>query len=132
MANKPKQIGTWTESKVVSYLIERGLNARREVLHGSYDQGDVWCATPGGLLLIVEVKGGRAAESASPEQIARWFREAEIECGHARGDLAALVTKVAGRGDARIGDWSLHVKEPYGLVTTQLKNIVQWIKVNDA
>lgn len=92
MSNPSKRIGTETESRVVNWLRQTGFpDARREVLHGSKDQGDiVICASP---LVIAECKGGKAAEQASAGQIVQWMTETETEAVNAGADLAALIVR---------------------------------------
>lgn len=127
--SKAKAIGTRGETAVVNYLADRGLVAKREVLHGSVDFGDVHCLLPwdSDRLLVIQVKAGRYAET-SMEQYDAWLAQAERQAGAAGADLAALVTKVSGRGDARVGDWTLHYREPWGRCSTRLSGIITWLK----
>lgn len=108
--NKPKAIGTAAESAVVKYLHSIGytpVTAMRKTLSGSADVGDVWCHHAYGTL-IIEVKGGEAAKSASHNQIEAWLAEATLEAQNANLDtvvLPVLVTQTRGIGPARAGDW---------------------------
>jgi len=103
---RSKQIGTAAETAVVRYLESNGWSARRVVLHGAKDQGDIHVDTAGLCTVAVEVKAGRAAETASLEQVKLWWGETEREAVNA-GPTARplLVTKRAGRGVTRVGDW---------------------------
>ena len=103
---KSKQIGTWTESAVVEYLKANGSpEAKREVLHGSKDEGDVRVNS----WVVLEVKGGHAAETASDAQIAAWLEEAEVERVHAGAAFSALVRKRKGKGRDNAGAWYVHL-----------------------
>ena len=52
MTNKPKARGTAGESAVVRYLLEHKVLAKREILHGSIDHGDVHVHTKKGLIVL--------------------------------------------------------------------------------
>ena len=112
MTNRPKQIGTWTETSIVLYLRANGFGgademsaAQRITLHGSTDHGDVGVC-PG---VMIESKGGHAAENASDAQIAVWLDETELERIARGADVAALVTKRKGKGRANAGQWWAHL-----------------------
>ena len=112
MTNRPKQIGTWTETSIVLYLRANGFGgademsaAQRITLHGSTDHGDVGVC-PG---VMIESKGGHAAENASDAQIAVWLDETELERMARGADVAALVTKRKGKGRASAGQWWAHL-----------------------
>lgn len=102
--SKSKDIGTWTETQVVKHARTRGFpHADRHVLKGSNDEGDVWLDSRG--RLIVEVKGGKAAETASDTQVRAWLDETERERINAGAARAFLVLKRAGKGTQQIGQW---------------------------
>ena len=70
--SKAKNIGTRAETAVRNYLLSAGygeLEAHRNVLTGSDDQGDVWLREPDHGLIVFELKGGNMAKSASFEQV---------------------------------------------------------------
>jgi hypothetical protein len=59
--SKAKDIGTRAETAVRNYLLSVGygqLEAHRNVLMGSMDQGDVWLREPQHGLIVFELKGG--------------------------------------------------------------------------
>lgn len=91
MANRSKQKGTAAESALVKYLTERGIEARRIVLHGSKDEGDVWTPT-----LSFEVKNCRTMA------LAQWVDEATVEWINA-GRPVVVCHKRVGKGSP--GDW---------------------------
>lgn len=102
MVNRPKQIGTACETAVVNYLRPNGFPfAERIALHGALDEADVQ-ACPG---VTLEVKGGKAAESASDATIAVWLAQAEAERVNRGADVTPLVCKRAGKGAANAGAW---------------------------
>jgi hypothetical protein len=105
--SKSKAIGTRAETAVRNYLLSVGyspLDAHRNVLKGSDDEGDVWLREERGLI-VFEIKGGKSAKDASYGQIAKWYEEAETEKENANGRLGFLVTQRAGIGYPRAGDW---------------------------
>lgn len=106
--SKAKQIGTSAETGVRNHLLREGyseLDARRNVLTGSLDQGDVWLHDEKHGLIVFEVKGGASAKTASHEQTIKWLEEARVECLNASGSYGFLVTQRAGFSAARSGDW---------------------------
>ena len=102
MTNKPKHIGTAAETAVVGWAAANGFNqAERRALHGSHDQGDILLC----LGVIIEVKAGKKAETAADALIDMWLDQTETERLNAQADIGVLVTKRAGYGTSRVGDW---------------------------
>ena len=100
MVNPSKAIGTQAETLVVRYLQANGFGtAERRALHGTYDLGDI-TGIPG---VVIEVKSGHAAETASDGLINAWLAETETERRNADADIGVLVVKRKGKGSA--GDW---------------------------
>lgn len=105
MVNKPKGIGTACETAIVRYLNIDGFpQAERSALHGNMDRGDI-TGTPG---IAWESKGGKAAETASDAQIMAWLSDTEVERQNASAAYGVLVTKRAGIGPNRAGEWWAH------------------------
>ena len=105
--SKAKQIGTRAETAVRNYLLSVGyseMDAHRNVLKGSDDEGDVWLRTPTGLI-VFEIKGGKAAKDASYGQVQKWLVETETERKNADAKQGFLVTQRAGVGYPRAGEW---------------------------
>ena len=99
---RPRDIGTAAETAVVRYLVANGWpSAERRALKGNLDQGDV-TGCPG---LVIEVKGGNAAKTASDGQITAWLAETETERLNAKADIGVLVLQRAGCGPANVGRW---------------------------
>ena len=71
----------------------------------------MWLRLPQGLV-VIEVKGGHAAEGASIGQCSAWMDEAERECVNAKGIQAILVTKRKAIGQARAGEWWAYFRRP--------------------
>ena len=110
--SKAKQIGTRAETAVKNYLLSVGytpLQAHRNVLKGSADEGDVWLREPNWGLIVFEVKGGKAAKDASFNQIQKWWNEALTEKKNAKADYGFLVTQRAGVGYPRAGEWWAYI-----------------------
>tara|TARA_B110000459_G_scaffold12474_1_gene12379 strand:+ start:277 stop:717 length:441 start_codon:yes stop_codon:yes gene_type:complete len=106
--SRSKAIGTKAETALRNYLLSAGygqLEAHRNVLTGSEDEGDVWVRDPKHGLIVFEVKGGKAAKEASHEQMKKWFKEAELERDNAGGAYGFLVTQRTGVGYPRAGEW---------------------------
>lgn len=106
--SKAKQIGTAAETAVRKFLLSQDyteLEAHRNVLKGTNDEGDVWLREPRRGLCVFEVKGGKAAKEASYGQIEKWYQEAELEKKNASGRFGFLVTQRAGVGAPRAGEW---------------------------
>ncbi|HEY9249376.1 MAG TPA: hypothetical protein VIO38_09605 [Rariglobus sp.] len=102
MVNKPKSIGTAVETAVVRVARQHGFpNADRLTLTGNKDRGDIGLC-PG---VVVETKGGRAAETASDNLIQAWLVETETERLNAGAAQAFLVTKRAGVGASNAHRW---------------------------
>ena len=101
--SRSKQIGTAGENAVVKFLLANGWPyAERRILSGVHDKGDI-TGTPG---LCWEVKAGKAAETASDEQIAKWlYGETETERVNANAAIGILVVKRRGIGATRAGEW---------------------------
>jgi hypothetical protein len=106
--SKAKAIGTRAETAVRNYLLSVGyspLEAHRNVLTGSEDQGDVWLRDENHGLIIFELKGGDMAKKASYEQVQKWMGEVKREKAHSSADFGFLVTQRAGVGYPRAGQW---------------------------
>ena len=106
--SKAKAIGTRAETAVRNYLLSVGystLDAHRNVLTGSLDQGDVWLRDENYGLIVFELKGGDMAKKASYEQCQTWFKEAQREKENADASFGFLVTQRAGVGYPRAGQW---------------------------
>lgn len=111
--SKSKAIGTKAETAVRNYLLSAGytaLEAHRNVLKGSDDEGDVWLRDQRNGLIVFEVKGGKAAKEASYQQIQKWYKEAQLERDNANGSYGFLVTQRAGVGYPRAGEWWAYVE----------------------
>lgn len=107
MTNRPKAKGTAAESAVVRFLTERHVLAKREILHGGKDHGDVHVHTKKGLI-VLEVKAYKTWASA--RQLDAWMVEADIEGVNAGADASALVVKRPGSGAANAADWLVFMR----------------------
>jgi hypothetical protein len=106
--SKAKAIGTRAETAVRNYLLSIGyteLEAHRNVLKGSDDEGDVWLRDENHGLIVFEIKGGKAAKEASYQQIQKWHEEAVTERNNAKAAFGFLVAQRAGVGYPRAGEW---------------------------
>jgi len=113
MVNKSKNIGTKFESQMVNFLRANGFEkAKREVLHGSIDEGDVFPCEG----LMFECKAGAQAENASDEQLRKWCLETETERINARVKVGVLVVKRKAHGVTKMGG-SWVVQNDAGMLT---------------
>lgn len=111
--SKAKAIGTRAETAVRNYLLSVGyseLEAHRNVLKGSDDEGDVWLREKTYGLIVFEIKGGKAAKDASYQQVQKWYQEADTEKTNANASFGFLVTQRAGVGYPRAGEWWAYAK----------------------
>ena len=101
MTNRPRAIGTRAETLVTRWLQDHGFpQARRQPLTGNKDQGDILaCTDP---TVILEVKAGEQASTASMGLIRQWLQQTENEMLHAHADLGVLVQYRRGRS---VADW---------------------------
>lgn len=111
MTNRPRAIGTRTESLVARWLQDNGWpTARRQPLYGNKDQGDIIvCEQP---KVLIECKGGAAAENASATVIDEWLAQTATERANAGAVLAVLIVRRHRRPPALwdawmpAGDWA--------------------------
>jgi hypothetical protein len=97
----PKSIGTHAESAVLRQLKPYWPEARREVLHGHRDIGDiVGCGQ-----MMFEVKGGDKARTAGPELVSGWLAETERERQLGGARFGILVMQRSGYGEDRADRW---------------------------
>ena len=100
--SRSKDIGTAGESAVVKVLRVNGFpDAERAALRGNQDIGDI----TGIGAVCVEVKSGKAAESASDGQVLAWMAELDTECVNKGADLGVLVMKRKGVGHGNAERW---------------------------
>lgn len=103
--SRPRDIGTRVETAIVRTARQHGFpHAERKPLYGNLDQADV-ALCPG---VLIESKGGKAAENASDNQIAEWMDEAEVSRVNAGASLCFLVTKRKGVGAPNAHRWWAH------------------------
>lgn len=102
MTNKSKNLGTAAESAVVKVFKDAGFRAKRLTLHGSKDVGDIDIGLDD---VVIEVKGGAAAERASDGQVDAWLGETAKEVANAGASFGVLVVKRKGIGPANAGRW---------------------------
>jgi hypothetical protein len=103
MVNRPKQIGTATETAVTRLANLSGFPfAERRALAGAADKGDILMC-PG---FILEVKGGHMAEKASDAQVLNWLIETENERVNSGAAHSMLIVKRKGVGAERCRYWS--------------------------
>jgi hypothetical protein len=105
---KAKDIGTRAETAVRNHLLSAGyseLDAHRNVLKGTQDEGDVWLREINRGLIVFEVKGGKMAKEASHGQVQKWLQEAWTERDNAGANYGFLVTQRPGVGYPRAGEW---------------------------
>ena len=111
--SKSKDIGTRAETAVRNHLLSAGyseLEAHRNVLKGTADEGDVWLREKTHGLIVFEIKGGKSAKEASHGQVLKWFAEADTERFNAKAEYGFLVVQRGGVGYPRAGEWWAYAK----------------------
>lgn len=104
MANPSKNKGTAAETAVVKYAWSVGFHeAERIALAGANDQGDVVLMRDP--KIILEIKAGKAAQTASLGQIGKWLDETRAERINASAKHGLLIVQRQGFGNARVGQW---------------------------
>lgn len=117
--SKQRQKGTRHETALVEYLKANGFpDARREVLHGARDVGDIGGITWQGKPVVIEAKDHQTQRPKA------WLEEAEAERVNAGADIAAVVAHRKGCGKARFGENDVfielrHVARLLGTETNQ-------------
>lgn len=100
--NRSKAKGTAAESAVVRYANMNGYPfAERRPLSGAADRGDILLC-PG---VIIEVKAGKTAQTASLGKVNGWLAETKRERDNAGAAIGILVIQRQGYGLYRVGDW---------------------------
>ena len=104
MANPSKNKGTAAETAVVKYAWSQGfVNAERIALAGANDQGDVvLMRNP---KIILEVKAGKSAQTASLGQISKWLDDTRRERDNANAKHGFLIVQRQGFGNGRVANW---------------------------
>jgi hypothetical protein len=120
MVNRSKAKGTAAETRVVNYLLAAGVEARRVVMKGQHDQGDIhfFAERLHGLL---EVKGGKQTQRVSRGQKEEWLKEARVEGINA--DLVPYL--VIAKHGASVKDYE--VWSSGGVYFFYLDQFVKWI-----
>lgn len=104
MSNPSKNKGTAAETAVVRHAWAAGFtDAERIALAGAHDQGDVILMRDP--RIILEVKAGKAAQTASLGQISKWLDECRRERDHAKAVHGFLIVQRQGFGNSRVGSW---------------------------
>jgi len=104
MANPNKSKGTAAETAVVKFAWQQGFGeCERIALAGALDQGDVVLLRQP--KIILEVKSGKSAQTASLGQVSAWLDETQRERDNAHARHGLLVVQRQGFGVGRVGDW---------------------------
>lgn len=114
MTNPPKAKGTRFESALVEHMTAAGFNARRVVLHGISDRGDIHLVDGAGDLHCIEAKNRKGYALA--EAVDQAKREAE----NAGSLFPVAILKRNGVGDVgrsfvvlELDDWLATLERPF-------------------
>lgn len=107
MANRPKQIGTFAEVSVLQVLEPYFPSAKRLVLKGKHDEGDLDAGDD--TVIMFEVKGGKQCAQVGEKKLAGWMAETDRERDELGKRFGFLVTQRAGYGRPNAGRWWAHV-----------------------
>lgn len=105
MSNPNKAKGTRGETKVVRYLADHGIPARRKALSGNKDQGDIEIPEAN---ICFEVKTGKQTYNYNRAQLTEWMRQAAEEETNS-GQVCFLVIV---RHQRKISDAEVWLKRP--------------------
>jgi len=104
VANPSKNKGTAAETAVVKYAWSRGfVHAERIALAGANDQGDVVLMRDP--KIILEIKAGKSAQTASLGQISKWLDDTQRERDNAGAKHGFLIVQRQGFGNGRVANW---------------------------
>lgn len=103
MSNKSKAKGTRAESRVVKYLLDHGIEAKRKALAGKDDEGDIELPKHD---LILEVKTGKMTDKYSRSQLDEWIRQSIVEGDNSNScGLLVIVRYNRAMKDAEVWEW---------------------------
>lgn len=108
MTNKPKQKGTRAESDVRAWLRYNGFpNARRNVLEGVLDPGDIDPIPVDPPPIVVSVKSGYGPDVHPQTTLFyKWWQELDATCNRRNPQaLRMLAHKRAGKSDPAFWHW---------------------------
>lgn len=127
--NKSKAKGTRAESNLVKYLESAGLEAFRQALHGSSDQGDVLLRIHDGNIcteeIVFEVKTGKQTASVSRKVKEEWLKQTRTEMHNAKVRKAYLVIA---KWQTGINDWEVWSADGHSF--WYLNHFVNYIKTH--
>lgn len=127
--NKSKAKGTRAETNLVKYLESAGLEAFRQALHGSLDQGDVLLRMYDGNIcteeIVFEVKTGKQTASVSRKVKEEWLKQTRTEMHNAKVRKAYLVIA---KWQTSINDWEVWSADGHSF--WYLNHFVNYIKTH--
>lgn len=100
--NRSGAIGTKAETATKRVFVRAGLRGKRIRPEGAKDVGDIDIGLDE---IVVEVKGGKAAETASDELVRAWMVETDVEVENAGAVAGVLVMKRKGIGYPNADRW---------------------------
>lgn len=122
MANKSKAKGTVAETKVVRFLGEHGIEAKRKALAGSNDEGDIEIVGYG---ISLEVKAGKQTANPNRSQIDEWMRQALVEGGNSNTVCFLCIV----RYNRRLKDSDIYIASRIGRRHMYLDEFCDYIKL---
>ncbi len=99
--NRSKAKGTAAETAVLRQIVRYFPDARRNVQHGSADEGDIFVSRD----IVVEVKGGNQTKQIGDVQLASWWLQTMNEARNAGAEYGILVTQRSGYGAPNAHRW---------------------------
>lgn len=124
MANPNKQKGTRAETKVVKYLKEYGIEAKRKALTGNKDEGDIQVYD----YVTLEVKAGKQTANYNRTQLNEWLRQARVEAKNSGQECYLVIVRYQRKiEDAEV--WYINSPDNYRLYTmAYLSDFVELLK----
>jgi homogentisate 1,2-dioxygenase len=110
MGGLSRRKGAEAERAAVRCAVAHGVAAQRVIRTATSrepDHGDIHLQDG---RIVVQVKSGAAAKTATPTTIHRWLVEANMQAQHVtQADAAILLRQVHGTGLTTIGLWQVHI-----------------------
>lgn len=107
MVNKPKAKGTAAETRVVNYLLAAGFQARRAVMKGSHDEGDIHVVDQHGWgAFVLEVKAGKQTQRVGRKLKEEWLHQTRVETVNSKFPIGYLVIAKHGSSVKDYEVWS--------------------------
>jgi len=121
MSNPSKKKGTAAETRVVKFLVDHGVKARRQPLSGNKDKGDIKIT---GQDVILEVKTGKQTANPSRTQLGEWLKQSMVEAENSGCECALVIVRFR----RRIEDAEVYIPGSTAHTFMYLDDFAEWLK----